>query len=224
MTDATPFEPDYSDQTGFFNPDGFADTLTVIGCGGIGASILPTLVTMGFSRYVLWDDDGVEPRNIASNLIFAPGDLYRPKKVEVVKEYLLRYGATDVQIFPRRFTAKDHLDAGIVISGVDTMAARKEIWKAVKKSDVSLYLDGRIGGEHFTLLSVEPFDGDWYEKEWLFDDAAAADLPCTLRAVVYPAVALGAEMAALLAGWSRGDRGIPHRIDHHLGSNFYQAM
>jgi hypothetical protein len=218
----TQFEADFSDQTGFFNPAGFADVLTVIGCGGIGASILPTLVTMGFSRYVLWDDDVVEPRNIASQLLFAPSDLYR-HKVEVAREYLLKYGATDVQIVSRRFTAKDRLESGVVISGVDTMAARQQIWKAVKRSDASLYLDGRIGGEHFTLLTVEPFDGDWYEADWLFDDEEAAELPCTLRAVVYPAVALGAEIAALLAGWSRGEI-VPKRLDHHLGSNFYQAM
>lgn len=218
----TQFQVDFSDQTGFFNPDGFADTLTVIGIGGIGASILPTLVTMGFSRYVLWDNDIVEPRNIASQLLFAPGDLYR-RKVEVAKEYLLKYGATDVQIVERRFTPKDHLEPGVVISGVDSMAARQAIWKAVKNSGASLYLDGRIGGEFFKLLAVEPFDGDWYENGWLFDDGEASELPCTLRAVVYPAVALGAEMAALLAGWSRGEV-VPQQIDHHLGSSYYEVM
>jgi hypothetical protein len=214
------FEVDFSDQTGFFNPEEFADTLTLIGCGGIGASILPVLVTMGFKRYVIWDDDVVEPRNVASQMLFAPDDMYR-RKVDVAKEYLLKYGATDVEVVTRKFTADDTLEPGVVISGVDSMSARQEIWKAVKDSACALYLDGRIGGELMTLLAVEPFDGDWYEEDWLFDDAEAAELPCTLRAVVYPAAALGADMAAHLAGFSRGLMP-PRRVDRHFGSYYNQ--
>ena len=223
MTDSDQprFHADFSDQTGIFNPDTFAETLTVIGCGGIGASALPTLVTMGFKRYVLWDDDVVEPRNIASQLLFKPSDLYRPK-VEVAREYLLAYGATHVDIQKRKFTADDEPE-GVVISGVDSMTARKEIWPAIKSSTTALYLDGRIGSEHMTLLTVEPFDADWYEDRWLFDSKKASTLPCTQRAIVYPAVALGAWMASHIAMWSRGVIP-PHRVDQNLGSHYFQVV
>jgi hypothetical protein len=223
MTDAdtSRLHADFSDQTGIFNPDGIAETLTIIGCGGIGASALPTLVTMGFRRYVLWDDDVVEPRNVASQLLFKPSDLYRPK-VEVAREYLLAYGATQVDIVRRKFTADDEPE-GIVISGVDSMAARKEIWPAINASLSPLYLDGRIGSEHMSLLTVEPFDADWYEKRWLFDDAQGSTLLCAQRAIVYPAVALGGWMASHLAMWSRGITP-PRRVDQNLGSHFFQVV
>ena len=62
-TSETDFRPDYSDQTGFFNPAMVSETVTIIGCGGIGASVLPTLVTMGFTQFILFDPDFVEPRD-----------------------------------------------------------------------------------------------------------------------------------------------------------------
>lgn len=216
------FLADFSDQTGIFNPDSIAETITVVGVGGIGASILPTLVTMGFRLFKLIDPDVVEPRNVASQLLFAPCDLYRPK-VEVARDYLLRYGATDVRIERRRFVADDVANGGIVISGVDTMATRQEIWGAVKDSPTQLYLDGRIGGQHTTLFAVEPFDGDWYENRWLFDDSKAAPLPCAQRAIAYPAVALGALMASHLARFSRGEMP-PKRVEFNLGSLYFQVV
>jgi len=217
------FVADFSDQTGFFNPSEFVETIEIIGLGGIGASILPTLVTMGFHRFRLWDADAVEPRNIASQLLYKPTDLYR-SKAEVCREYLLEYGATNVDIVERFFTADDVLEGSVVISGVDTMAARQTIWQVVKVSPgVQFYLDGRIGGLHMTLLGVETFDGDWYEQNWLFDDKAAAPLPCTQRAIAYPAVALGAFMASYLVEWNRGNMP-PKRVDLNLENLFFQTV
>ncbi len=215
----TAVKANFTDQTGFFNPMNNGHTVTIIGCGGIGASILPTLVTMGFHRYVLWDPDTVEDRNMASTAIFKPQDLFRPK-VDVVKEYLEEYGATDVDVEYRLFTPDDADQlTGIVIAGVDSMAARRVIFDAVSlHPDVSLYADGRIGGEYWQLLLVNPSDVDqldWYEKHYLFDDSKAAALPCTMRAVVYPAVALGASLAALLARFSRGET-VPRLVQQDM--------
>jgi len=194
---------DFSDQTGIFDPNSCAESVTIIGCGGIGGSILPTIVTMGFQRFVLYDDDLVEPRNMASTLIFTDEHLYQPK-VEVVRDYLLAHGAEEVVIHREKFTAATEIDSSVVISGVDTMAARQEIWQAVAVSDaVDIYLDGRIGGLNWHLLLVNPLDGEWYENKHLFGDDKAAEDLCAVRAIVYPAVALGAQMAAQLAKWSR---------------------
>lgn len=218
---------DFSDQTGIFNPAHVIDTLTVIGCGGIGASALPTLVTMGFRRFVLWDGDIIEPRNLTTQPIFTAEDLYK-SKVEAARDFLLAHGAEEVEIRKRAFTAEDHLE-GIVVSAVDSMAARQVIWQAITRiiedsalEDPVLLLDGRIGGTHGTLLTVELFNADWYAK-WLFDDTKAAPLPCTERTVVYPAVMLGALMAAQLALWSR-HKPTPQRIDHNAETHFYQTV
>lgn len=220
------FTADYADQTGIFDPAQVAETVTIIGCGGIGASVLPTLVTMGFKHFVLYDLDIVEPRNITTNLLFRPRDLMRPK-VERVREYLLEYGAESVEIHQEMYTGQQPL-SGLVISGVDSMSARKEIWKhVVDNGSIPIYFDGRIGGQHMTLLSVEPFNPahiEWYEEFCLFDNDQAEPLPCTARTVVFPAVALGAFLASYLAAWSRGEQ-VPSQTDLNFnGTPFFQIV
>lgn len=220
------FVADFSDQTAIFDPAKVSNTVTIIGCGGIGASVLPTLVTMGFKKFILIDPDRIEARNVTTNLIFRPQDLSRPK-TERVKEYLEEFGAESIETHQESFTGQVPL-SGLVISGVDTMSARKEIWQhIVDNTDIPLYLDGRIGGQHMTLLAIEPYDFthiEWYEEYWLFDDEQAAPLPCTARTIVYPAVALGAFMAAYLAAWSRGET-VPTQTDLGFqGEPFFQIV
>jgi len=220
------FEADYSDQSGIFNRDSVNTVVTMIGCGGIGASVLPLLVTMGFKHFCLYDKDVVEPRNIATNLIFRAQDMYRPK-VDRVKQYLQEFGAETVTAYQEHFEGQHPL-SGLVISGVDSMAARKLIWRyVVDNRNVPLYMDGRIGGVYASLLTVEPcnFDHiDWYETHKLFDDSKAAVLPCTQRTVVYPAVFLGTCMAAHLAAWSRGEQS-PNQVDMgYYEEYFFQTV
>ena len=75
-------EVDWSDQTGWFDPDKVVDPLTIIGCGGIGSNVAFELITMGFRRFVLYDDDKVEPRNLASQKAYRHDDLYKLKAEE----------------------------------------------------------------------------------------------------------------------------------------------
>lgn len=202
------FKADYSDQTGIFDPGIFVDEVTLIGCGGIGASLLPTLATLGIPRIHLWDDDIVEPRNVASQLLFYPSDVLRPK-VEVAKERMELFGIEDVVTHQERFSSELHGDLleGVVISAVDSMTVRQDIWQAIKDNAlVTRLIDGRIGGEIYSLIVIDPMDDDqveWYEEFQLFNDEDAMPLPCTQRAVVYPAVALGAHIAAAFARLQR---------------------
>lgn len=204
------FTADFSNQTGFFDPAAFGHEVTLIGCGGIGASALPTLATLGIPNITIWDPDMVEPRNLASTILFGPDDVGK-SKVEVAQRELLRLGAKTVTIHDELFDPDVHGNAlnGIVISGVDSMSARKQIWKAIAWNGlVPLYLDGRIGGEQLQLNIVNPVDPDdvaWYEEHQLFDDANAAPLPCAVRNVVYPSATLGGVMASKLASFSRGE-------------------
>ncbi len=201
-------QADFTDQLRIFDPRAHAFQLTMIGIGGIGASALPTLVTLGLDEFVLWDPDRVEERNVASQLLFTPDDVGK-RKVNVAKRYLMAYGAQQVVKHRRLFSREDRdtLD-GIVISAVDSMAARREIWGAVKYNGlVPLFMDGRIGGELCVLCTIDPCDPDsveWYEEFMLFDDAEAEPLPCAERAIVYPAVTLGAVMAAQITRFARG--------------------
>lgn len=197
--------PDWADQTGWFDPNKITTPVTVIGCGGIGSNVAFELITMGFKSFVLYDDDVVEPRNLASQKAFRHRDLYRPK-VEALAEVLIEYGAVEVLVRQRLFTDEDIIEGAIVIGAVDSMVSRKIIWKAVTNSpDVELYLDGRLGGQTAQIFAIEPLDGDWYEADWLFDDSeATTGITCTMRAIVYPATVMAGIMCRHLSRWSRG--------------------
>lgn len=231
--EATPqFTADYADQVGIFDPDTFVEPLTVIGVGGIGTGFLCSAGQMGLKRIRLHDKDVVERRNVASQVLYTPADLFKPK-LEICEQYL-RARKVEVEAISEFVTADTPLQGGVVVSGVDNMAARSEIWEAILKHNkkceedlslqpVSLLLDGRIGGLQAMLLAVEPFDSKWYEDRWLFSDEEAADLPCGLRAIGFPAVALGAIMAAYIVKWHAGELP-PKRASFHLGSLFFQTV
>ena len=210
------FAPNWSDQGGIFDPDSFVGTITIIGAGGIGASLIPTLVTVGFRRFIIYDPDRVEDRNIASQLLYKPRDLYRPK-VEVCQEYIQTYGDCQVvvEVHQRLFTAEDRITTPVVISAVDNQDARRMIWQAVQDSpDVRLLIDGRIGSEAFTCLAVDMLDdSDWYDTKFLGDNIA--HLPCASRAIAYPAVALGAVITRHLVHWHAGEE-LPRRVSQDM--------
>jgi len=93
----------------------------------------------------------------------------------------------------------DGTSKGVLVSGVDSMAARKEIWDQIKmKPAVQLYIDARMGAEVARIHSINPCDPDhikWYE-ETLYDDKDAVEEPCTARAIIYN----GFMIAAFIAG------------------------
>jgi len=198
-------EVDWSDQTGFFNPTKVISAITLVGCGGIGSNVAYELITMGFRRFVLYDDDVVEPRNLASQKAYRHDDLYKPK-VKALAIVLIEHGATEVLIRQRRFTADDIIDTPVVIGGVDSMASRQLIWDAVTNSpDVELYLDGRLNGEVAQVCAIEPNDADWYLDTWLFPDSEGMKGgDCTKRAIVYPATLMAGMMCRDLSRWFLG--------------------
>lgn len=202
------FHINYADQQRIFNPRKFGHRLIVIGCGGIGASALPTLATLGVPEIELWDADIVVDRNVASTIMFGVNDIGQ-YKVEVAERELLRLGVSKVTVHQERFDAAKHGDtlSGIVISAVDTMAVRRDIWEAIRwNGRVVYYFDGRIGGETLQLDMVnptEPEDITWYEQFELFDDTKVAPLPCAQRNIVYPSAVLGGLMASRLACFAR---------------------
>lgn len=198
-------EVDWSDQTGWFDPTRVITAVTIIGCGGIGSNVAFELITMGIKRFVLYDDDVVEPRNLASQKAYRHRDLYRPK-AEALAEVLFEYGATDVIVRQRRFTADDVIDDAIIIGAVDSMASRQIIWDAIANSPaVELYLDGRLEGEVAQIFAVDPMDSDWYTDRWLFsDEEASKGGACTMRAIVYPATMMAGTMCRHLSLWYQG--------------------
>ncbi|MGB4762449.1 MAG: ThiF family adenylyltransferase [Candidatus Saccharimonas sp.] len=198
-------EVDWSDQTGWFDPQKVQSAVTLIGCGGIGSNVAFELIGMGVKRFELYDDDKVEPRNLASQKAFRHRDLYGGKP-EKLAEVLFEYGAEEVVVHNRYLTEDDIIENSLVIGGVDSMKSRQIILKVVENSpNVELYLDGRLDKLVAQILAVETLDLDWYRDEWMYsDEEASTTVDCTMRAIVFPATFLAATMCRHVSNWYLG--------------------
>ena len=100
----------------------------VIGAGGLGAALLPSLAGTGVGRITIIDDDTIELSNLHRQTLFADADLGRPKAE--VAAAALRKIAPSAEIVPvvGRFAEGGALDlvldADLLIDGSDDPATR----------------------------------------------------------------------------------------------------
>jgi len=194
-------------QLDILNPNEILYPVTIIGVGGIGRAVTETLAEMGCRKIILYDPDIVEEHN-------RPNQAYREKdinrlKVEAAKEIIQEFAEwCQVTTIPEKFENQKLLE-GIVISAVDTMESRKEIWKAVRYNvNVPLYIDGRLGGEIIQVFTVRPCqieDIEIYEKA-LFPDENAAQLPCTAQQIIYVGKIAGGLITSQLKKWLKQEK------------------
>jgi len=169
--------------------------VTIIGVGAIGSMLAVTLAKMGIGTLVIYDGDTVEPHNLP-NQWYRPCDLGKPK-VEALKGILDAFGSSQVEAYPRNYTAQP-LD-GLAVCAVDSMDVRMRLWKAAKPmKNLTTWIDGRMGAEVGRILVADPRDissVQAYEAE-LYPSREALQAPCTAKATMYCASGLAALMAA----------------------------
>ena len=187
---------DLSRQQDLIDPDQLDVPITVVGCGGIGSFVVLTLAKMGCRALTVYDDDRVEPHNIP-NQAYRLADVGR-LKVEALAELVREVAGAPLAI--RTDRVRGQRLQGVVVTAVDTMAARHEIWlQGIRhRAGVPLYVDARMGAEVARVLTVRPADPDdirRYEAS-LYTDEEAVNLPCTAQAIVYT----GFSVAGLVAG------------------------
>lgn len=158
--------------------------VTVIGAGGIGSPTVLGLVKMGVGHITVYDGDNVEPHNLP-NQMFRMQDIGK-KKVEALAEICKDYAGADIEAISERYV--DQSLSGVVISGVDSMAARKEIWERIRYNpNVGLYIEARMAAEIMRIHTLRPCVPSlvrWYETT-LYDGADTTNAPCTERAIIY---------------------------------------
>jgi hypothetical protein len=89
-----------------------------------------------------------------------------------------------------RVTEKSSVGDQIVISAVDSITARKQIWEALisHSQHPRWYLDARMALETFVLYTVDMHEPQWYHKLISNENEAdIPDLPCTSKATIYTA-------------------------------------
>ncbi len=199
----------FSDQTKLFDPDKFAWDLHIIGAGGIGNMLIQLFAKMGVSKIHVWDDDIFEARNGPTEVAYSEALVGQPK-VDVAAatvEFLVGNNCEIVR-HQERVTIDTPL-SGIVISGVDSMASRKEIWNAISACflDVALYIDARSAGEEIAIFNIDPLDEEVvkiYTEDWLFDDSEASQLECGARNIGYISTLIASIVAANVSKFEQG--------------------
>jgi hypothetical protein len=172
--------------------------IEIVGAGGIGSPLALMLVKMGYPRVKVWDSDIIEAHNVGAQMY--PLANVGKLKVEALRELIEphKYERQTVEYEPRVWQAEGE---GLLIMGVDSMAARQGIW-----SEAQTYrhvIDARMGGELLRIYSVDMANEQArhaYEVT-LHDDSEGAELPCTARSVLYNvfvcAGIIGAQMTRL---------------------------
>lgn len=185
-------------QLSILPPDSAKQRVTVIGCGGIGSVTTLILAKIGVENLVLIDDDTVELANLPSQC-FAIEDEGLPK-VEAVHRTVHRMTEIVTENIQER-CKPEHLQGGIVIAAVDSMAARKEIWEMVKAHiPTTKFIDARMGAEKMRIFCLDPHDERAqveYEKN-LYDDDQAEPEECTAKAIAYNTFVIGGIIGSLV--------------------------
>lgn len=176
---------DFTRQRDWFDPMTSEATLTVIGVGGVGSLFSVMAGKLGINKIVLYDEDLVESHNLPNQ--FFPLDSFGYFKTDAVAETIEKFTIAEPQTISCKVDETSTL-RGLVVSGVDSMSARAEIAKAVRRNrfNIDRYWDARIGGEKVVIYSVNPKDPDeWdaYQKTLYSDEDAESD-PCTRRSVI----------------------------------------
>lgn len=196
---------DYWRQTDLVRPDDLQFPITVVGVGGIGSPVALALTKMGCRRLTLYDPDVVELHNLP-NQMYRSADVGRPK-VEALADLLREFAPVEIQPVPEAVNGQ-RLN-GVVISGVDSMAAREGIWRGSVRyrASVSLYIDARMGAQVCRLLTVRPADPDdvrRYEAT-LYSDEEATEDPCTAQAIIYTTLGSAALVAGQIKRYATGE-------------------
>jgi len=193
--------------------------ITVVGAGAIGSMVVLTLAKMGFNDITVYDDDTIEHVNI-NNQFYRISDIGKAK-VEALAE--LVYDFTHVKIKPCKMrTNKDMmLSNKIIISAVDSMKSRKEIFDCFYGS---VLIDPRMAIEYASIRTYFPVLGD-KPKDYtdsLFNDSEAVQERCTAKATMYTASLIAGHVSKIVLDFCL-DRDIVRSLDWDIGANKYSA-
>lgn len=160
------------------------DLFVLIGAGGIGSPIAFTLAKMGVTRLAVWDNDTIESHNLP-NQFYKLSQLGKGK-AESLSLNVAEYAQIRVTPIARRYDGSTL--NGIVVSAVDSIESRQQIWEGVNKSrPVSFYVETRMAGELFQVYPVPMASKeriDWYTEK-LYKKTKVYRAACTAAAIFY---------------------------------------
>ncbi len=178
-------------QTDLLDLDKCKKQVCIIGAGATGSFTTLSLAKMGLSNITVYDADTIEDHNLPNQLF--PMGYEGVKKVKALDEIIKSFTGVQIEANPK-FYKKQPLK-GIVISALDTMKGRKQIFKnCCKNNEVELLIDPRTSPNVFKLFTVN-MKSETERKEYsktLHSDAEADEGPCTAKAIIYSVLLISA--------------------------------
>jgi len=182
----------------------------MIGCGAVGSFTALALSKMGVGAVTLYDGDSVEEHNLPVQF-FTNADLGRPK-VEALADQLRAMTECVVTAIPEAYDGQQL--SGVVISAVDSMTARRHIWRRVRgRREIPLYLDSRMGalvGQVLTVHPGSPIEEQAYRRT-LHSQQEALREPCTARSVIFTVLGIASIVAGVVRAHVVGET-VPREV------------
>lgn len=184
-------------------PSGIGDvSVTVIGAGAIGSHVVETLCKTGVQHITVWDDDTVEAHNLPNQGYYLPelGNL----KVDALKTRMLTGTGVELWTKPEKYLGGD-FETTVVISAVDNMATRKEIFKNFLADKIAkTFIDGRMGARIGIVYLVDKARPDSISNyaQSLHNDGEGLQEACTAKATIFCAYGLSGFICGMLIGWA----------------------
>jgi molybdopterin/thiamine biosynthesis adenylyltransferase len=208
----------------FHVPDTF--TVTLIGAGGIGALAAVMFGKMGVQQLAIIDNDAVSDVNIATQF-HRWKDIGQPK-VDAVGDLVWEFSGCAAQV--TEGTVDQKYDLGynnLVISAVDSIKARHEIFGAVLKNRPGFYIDARMSAMEFQMYVVNMNDGDavreYMQQLFFVTDDDVPDVACTMKATfftsAFSAGYLGEALRRIVTGSVNS-----YRLVHNIPNNFLAEL
>jgi hypothetical protein len=198
----------FSRQMTLANPSYFSQKqVTVIGAGGIGAMTTLLLAKCGFERITVYDYDTLEPENVPNQMLPLQFDkdsnFLGENKVVALSWLVWIMTGQRIQIQPVRYTNQPLSE--VVVSAVDSMAVRRDIWNVAKNDpNVSFLVDGRMAREALAIYAVDLLNEancEWYESTF-HEDSEALAVPCTEKATIYTNAQIASWITKDIVAWS----------------------
>ena len=186
-------------------------TALIIGAGSIGSVAAMLLARTGIGEITLYDDDMLEEWNCTGGL-FDRSMIGEPK-VESVSSLIYYATERNITTYNEKFEQDTPFDGfDIVISGVDSMSARRMIWDSLMRNHGwSTYIDGRMGGhicEVFTFKRRDREKFDWYQDTLGVTVGAMA---CGTEATSYVMERLASMIGRSVRSVTNRERTVPFR-------------
>lgn len=172
------------------------EKILFIGQGGIGGNAMYCLAKTIPASYFIIDDDVVEEFNVGTQ--FFTKNQVGMKKVEAIKQTLNNCSLANIYSIPQKY---DNNYLPIIISGLDNMTTRKQVYEEWKKhEDREIYIEGRLRASLYEVYIVTKGREEEYEKT-LFDDSETDDGPCTFKQTAYFGMLIGARITHCLVNY-----------------------